>query len=188
MLRWILNAIKWWAIWLATGQLVSAYSKDKTFKTKIKQAKGFEKLKVAGEYLVSTNKKLIQETDFHKVVEWVKETAHQSQKQLQSINPWEVVETIKSQAKQQWNSIVVMLTEKISMIEEELEIFEMNAKEYAEDMWTEYYRQLASKFALFKKSVSKYILEGALAADEQFDLEHKIKILSGKLEALKRGK
>jgi hypothetical protein len=188
MLKSLFSALKWTVLGLATGQLVSGYTKDKNFKSKVDSAKWLDKLKVAGEYLVSTNKKLIDETDIDSVVKNVKKTATQAHSQIKSVKSEEVIENVKTQAKHAWDSVIILLQKKLLLIEDEVVSFEENAKGYAEDTWTEYYRQLASKFALFKKSVTKYVVEWAIAAEEQFELEKKIKYLGEKLEGLKTRK
>lgn len=183
-MRWLINAIKWWAIGLATGQIISGYAKDKTFKGKVDGAKWLNKFKVARDYLVSTNKKLIEEVDTDNVVSSIKKTAHEAQTQIKQIDTKKVVQ----QATQKRDDLVDMLQEKVVHLEEEVIEFEQNAKEYAEETWTEYYRQISSKFALFKKTVSKHILQWALAAEEQFGLEQKIKFLGDKLDHMKHQK
>lgn len=206
MLKWILTAIKWWAIGLATGQIISWYKKEKTFRSEFDNAEWFDKLRVAWKYLFNTNKKLIEETNLDAIVDSVKTTGAQAQKQVKAIKPEEMIEKanqvkdqvvekaeqtiekVKTQAKQSRDDIVAMLQSKLAIIEDELTSFESNAESYAEDTRTEYYRQLASKFALFKKTVAKYVLEWALAAEEQFELESKLKYLTEKLEELKSGK
>ena len=80
------------------------------------------------------------------------------------------------------------MEKKLGIIEDELQTFESKSSTYADDIWTEYYRQLASKFALFKKTANRYIIDGALAAEEKFDVENKIKYISEKLENLKKMK
>lgn len=206
MFKWILNAVKWWTLGLAVWQLISGYKKEKTFKSEIDKAEWFDKLKIAWKYLFTTNKKLIEEVKIDELLEWVKTTASQAQDQVASIKKDEIIEKashvkdqvlskaeqtiekVKTQAKGTRDDILAMLHSKLAIIEDELTSFESNAKEYAEDTRTEYYRQLASKFALFKKTVSRYVLEWALAAEEQFELESKLKYLTEKLEELKNGK
>ncbi len=177
----LFNALKRSILGVATGQLISGYKKDKGFKSKVDAAKGLDKLKIAWEYLVSTNKELIDETNLDSVVKNVKQTTGEARKQIKQLDTKKMI----SKAKTQRNSIVAMLQEKIVSIEAELVEFEDNAKEYAEDKRIEYYRQLSSKFALFKKTVTKYALQWALAAEEKFDVEQKIKFIGEKLDQLK---
>ena len=191
-MRSLFNALKRTVIGLATGQLVSGYSKDKNFKSKVDHAPWFNKLKVAREYLVDTNKKLINETDLDTTLESIKKTASQAQDQVKNIDKQQVIKDIKSSAKnvafqagQKRDDILTMLQEKLWAIETEVEDFETNAKDYVEETRTEYYRQIASKFALYKKTVTKYIIDWAISADKQFDLEKKIQFIADKLEKLK---
>ena len=80
---------------------------------------------------------------------------------------------------------MIKLHEKINTIEWELSDFESRSLTYGEETRKEYYRQLASKLALLKKTALKHISQGVLVAEEQFDLENKIKYMSEKLEELK---
>ena len=178
MLNKILKVAKWWAIGIATAQLVSGYKNDKTFKTKLDKAEGVNKIKEAVNYLVSTNKKLFGEENLDELVEQIKKNTT-------------VASVTKKVAQKQTavkENIVTNLEKKLGIIEDELQTFESKSSTYADDIWTEYYRQLASKFALFKKTANRYIIDGALAAEEKFDVENKIKYISEKLENLKKMK
>lgn len=210
MLRWLLNAIKWWTLGLATGQLISGYRKEKTFKQDFDNAKGFEKLSVARHYLIKTNKKIIDETKLDEVLESVKVTASQAQEQVQKIDKKELGAKIATEAKElteevktfwqetfqkaktaanhQINILIPELKLKLKNIESQLEHFETTAKDYIEEERTEQYRQIASKVALWKKTVSKAITDGLVNIEEKFELEAKVKYLSEKLENLKSGK
>lgn len=210
MLRWLLNAIKRWALGLATGQLISGYKKEKTFKQEFDSAKGFDKLSVARHYLIKTNKKIIDETKLDEVLESVKVTASQAQEQIKKVDKKELgakvvaearelteeakiiwkntFEKAKIAASQQINILIPELKLKLKNIESQLEHFEATAKDYIEEERTEQYRQIASKVALWKKTVSKAITDGIVDVEEKFELEAKIKYLSEKLEGLKSGK
>lgn len=210
MLRWLLNAIKWWTLGLATGQLISGYKKEKTFKQEFDSAQGFDKLSVARHYLIRTNKKIIDETKLDEVLESVKTTASQAQEQIQKVDKKELgakvvaeakelteeakiiwkatFEKAKTAANQQINILIPELKLKLKNIESQLEHFEATAKEYIEEERTEQYRQIASKVALWKKTVSKAIVDGIVDVEEKFELEAKIKYLSEKLEGLKSRK
>jgi hypothetical protein len=59
MLNKILKVAKWWAIGIATAQLVSGYKNDKTFKTKLDKAEGVNKIKEALNYLVKYKQKTL---------------------------------------------------------------------------------------------------------------------------------
>ena len=207
MLNKILKVAKWWAIGIATAQLVSGYKNDKTFKTKMDKAEGVNKIKEAVNYLVSTNKKLFGEENLDELVEQIKKnttvasvTKKVAQKQTavkeNIVTNLEKVQLkfnnaadqINTKAKKTVGDAIILLEKKLGIIEDELQTFESKSSTYADDIWTEYYRQLASKFALFKKTANRYIIDGALAAEEKFDVENKIKYISEKLENLKKMK
>ncbi len=207
MLNKILKVAKWWAIGIATAQLVSGYKNDKTFKTKLDKAEGVNKIKEAVNYLVSTNKKLFGEENLDELVEQIKKnttvasvTKKVAQKQTavkeNIVTNLEKVQLkfnnaadqINTKAKKTVGDAIILLEKKLGIIEDELQTFESKSSTYADDIWTEYYRQLASKFALFKKTANRYIIDGALAAEEKFDVENKIKYISEKLENLKKMK
>ncbi|HMY80253.1 MAG TPA: hypothetical protein PK048_00210 [Candidatus Absconditabacterales bacterium] len=213
MLKSLFNALKWSAIGVAMGQLISGYQKDKTFKSKLHKAQGWNKLKEAWSYLVTHNKHLIENTNIDTLLEEIKTTASQAQKQLnqevdkvKNMNTDELITTVKTnttkvintgkaikdkvitKAGQTRDEAMILFHKKYDHIETELQDFESKALTYGEESWTEYYRQIASKFALRKKSATKYLTDGVLAAEEQFDLEQKIKYLSHKLEELKTEK
>lgn len=206
MLNKILKVAKWWAIGIATAQLVSGYKNDKTFKTKLDKAEGVNKIKEAVNYLVSTNKKLFGEENLDELVEQIKKNTtvasvtKVAQKQTavkeNIVTNLEKVQLkfnnaadqINTKAKKTVGDAIILLEKKLGIIEDELQTFESKSSTYADDIWTEYYRQLASKFALFKKTANRYIIDGALAAEEKFDVENKIKYISEKLENLKKMK
>ena len=207
MLNKILKVAKWWAIGIATAQLVSGYKNDKTFKTKLDKAEGVNKIKEAVNYLASTNKKLFGEENLDELVEQIKKnttvasvTKKVAQKQTavkeNIVTNLEKVQLkfnnaadqINTKAKKTVGDAIILLEKKLGIIEDELQTFESKSSTYADDIWTEYYRQLASKFALFKKTANRYIIDGALAAEEKFDVENKIKYISEKLENLKKMK
>ncbi len=207
MLNKILKVAKWWAIGIATAQLVSGYKNDKTFKTKLDKAEGVNKIKEAVNYLVSTNKKLFGEENLDELVEQIKKnttvasvTKKVAQKQTavkeNIVTNLEKVQLkfnnaadqINTKAKKTVGDAIILLEKKLGIIEDELQTFESKSSTYADDIWTEYYRQLAWKFALYKKTANRYIIDGALAAEEKFDVENKIKYISEKLENLKKMK
>lgn len=206
MFKWIFNAVKWWAIGLAAGQLISGYKKEKTFKSEFDDAVWFGKVSVARKYLLRTNKKLIDETKLDTLLEWVKTTASEAQEQIKHIKKEEVFTKVKAAAnkaeelgvatlertktvvKNQINLLIPELKLKLRNIESQLEQFESQAAHYIEEERTEQYRQIASKFALWKKTVSKYISDGIIDVEEKFELEAKVKYLSEKLEGLKSRK
>lgn len=210
MFRWLFNAIKRWALWLATGQLISAYNKEKTFKQQFDEAKWFNKLTIARNYLLKTNKKLVEETNLDSVLESVKTTATQAQEQIKTIDKKKIwakvaqkwkelaneateiaqvqVDKVKNVVQNQIHLILPELKLKLKNIETQLDQFEERAKNYMEEERTEQYRQIASKVSLWKKTATKHISDGIIDIEEAFELEGKIKYLSEKLEELKSGK
>lgn len=57
----ICNFIKVWIIWTIIGETIASYYKDKDFKEKFDNAKGFDKCKAVFNNLISLNKKLFTE-------------------------------------------------------------------------------------------------------------------------------
>lgn len=207
MLNGILKVAKWWAIGIATAQLVSGYKKDKTFKTRLDKAEGVGKIKEALNYLVDTNKKLFEQGNLYEVVENIKQSSTASTIRKKVIKKQTAVkenivsnlekvqlkfnnaaDELNTKAKKTVGDAIILLEKKLGIIEDELETFESKSSTYADDTWTEYYRQLASKFALFKKTATRYMVDGALAAEEKFDVENKIKFIADRLEQLKKMK
>ncbi len=214
MFKTLFNVIKRWVIWIATSQLIGWYKNKKTFKEQFDNAQWIDKLKIAREYLISVNKEHINKKTVDERVESAKNMFSQKQEELQAldkkiktldthelIDQWTTkvrsfVEKVASATQsvgsrgskkiQEWfNDIMIKLHEKINTIEWELSDFESRSLTYGEETRKEYYRQLASKLALLKKTALKHISQGVLVAEEQFDLENKIKYMSEKLEELK---
>lgn len=57
----ICNFVKIWVIWTLLGETVASYYKDKEFKEKFDNAKGFDKIKVIFNNLIDVNKKFFTE-------------------------------------------------------------------------------------------------------------------------------
>ena len=139
------------------------------------------KLKVIRDYLLTTNKDLINTSHLNGILKKVKQTASNAQDQIDT-----QINTLKPKVKNTFDDIMITIHEKLNTIEGELSDFESKSLTYGEETWTEYYRQLASKFALFKKTALKHISQGIFVAEEQFNLQQKIKYIGEKLEELKK--
>lgn len=171
---WLLKWLKWLVAGVVWWQLVTWYLKDKKFKSTLDKAEWIDKVKTIGKYLYDTNKEIVADI----------------QTKADEFDIEETKQTVKKtidQVKQNIDDIKNNLLSKLHDIEIQVETYYHDAKENIDDLeLNDRYREIASKIALYAKSLKKYIEDGVITIDDKLNLETRLANISKKLKTVKK--